>query len=90
MNTREALRALVDRLVGDTTRAPSPDDDTQEPVEVFPGIFAADLSGARSHSADGYAVLSLSRVGDAFKELIIDFYLQGRLGLRIFKGSQQL
>jgi ADP-ribosyl-[dinitrogen reductase] hydrolase len=64
------LQALGRSLLGLGTSAEPPAESPAGPHEVLPGVFAADLSAAteaaRHHE---YAVLSLCRVGDAFRDV---------------------
>jgi ADP-ribosyl-[dinitrogen reductase] hydrolase len=61
------LQGLALRLIGASGAADTPPGDRRGPIEVAPGIHAADL-GAASDVPIDWAVLSLCRVGDRFAE----------------------
>jgi ADP-ribosyl-[dinitrogen reductase] hydrolase len=67
---RTSLQALAFRLTGAEPPHLSPLEDMQVPVEILDGVHGADLTGAAAYARDGgFAVLSLCRVGDRFKDV---------------------
>jgi ADP-ribosyl-[dinitrogen reductase] hydrolase len=61
------LQLLTARLLGDAAPPETAVGPRQEPAEVSPGLFAADL-GAAADVAKDSAVMSLCRVGDRFAD----------------------
>ena len=61
------LRVLAARLIGRRLSPMAPDVAPRGPVQIRPGVFAANILGAVATPAD-HAVLSLCRVGDRFAD----------------------
>ncbi len=77
------LQALARSLVGLGNGAEPPAESPAGPQEVLPGVFAADLSAATEAARHrDYAVLSLCRVGDAFRDVPVrrEVYLVDQAG----------
>lgn len=63
------LHNLARRLLGKSTVPDPPDEPVLGPVEVSPGVFAANRAGARL-VPDDFAVVSLCRVDDSMRKPI--------------------